>query len=60
MPGYVGIPNRQRYVAVRVREPDNLPIVVTVTPPTIAHVRTFAYIIACLVAGLIVPVHLLR
>lgn len=60
MPGYIGVPNRNRYLGVKPREPERLPITVTVTPPTIAHVRTFAYIVACLIGALVVPVHLLR
>lgn len=49
MSGYVGMLPRHRYVDYLPREPDNLPIVTNVTPPHIAHVRTFAWIIATVV-----------
>lgn len=49
---YVGVRNPHRYVGITQREIPNLPIVVTVTPPHIAHVRTFAYIIATVVLAL--------
>ena len=50
---YVQTRNRHRYIDTRPREPDNLPVVTSVTPPHIAHVRVFAYIIATVVLVLV-------
>lgn len=58
VPGYIDVRAGNRYVKVTPREIPILPIVVNVTPPHIAHVRTIAWIVASL-AGMISTVALL-
>lgn len=49
---YVDSYNRSRYIDPYPSAPDRLPIVTSVTPPVIAHVRVFAYIVATVVLAL--------